>query len=597
MGHSPHQIILEAVKLAADANIKALGNLVARHGSNLSSNLVLRILLTYLPESVDPSLYTGFLESLVTGNLTSPDEQVALSTSIEELSEAEALRRVRKLNLLSLPDSQEFSTDTVHQLTSFLLERAHQIDEEAGALPLLPQLLEPFLGHSPDLRVWVVSTLLPLLRHDYDFYPNRAPSFSLRSFEALEGRAAVDALLSEALQQNDEKHGSNIGRDMRSLVGPWMYGYSKRKRRKLNTVGDDPTRTSTGALAQSSEKDTITSGWATVNGWFLELSHRSFAQAVRLIEHWGGPRDVDYGGWDDGIPGASAEELDELTRLFAQTALTSYYSTRDTSLSTLEGCNILLRRLSQILGIPYPPTLQAEVTEIPSRIDVSPTYLESLSFTCLSAEELRAKSNLLTAPSKDSIELASLCFLSARILHSLGYTQTPREILTLTLSADALFQKDILRKSIYAFREEPVSNRDDGAWIKFRDKLIWLHNWGLEDKLGAGRYGVFNLIGRVDLELDILRAYLNEDRELSSDLYSGEVGLLSFVSGYKLSTAIYCGQAIDPIPRDKVEKVVLEVAYSFYDNASNGNKFRGGVKKASEMSAPSTHNSTTVPTC
>ena len=37
------------------------------------------------------------------------------------------------------------------------------------------------------------------------------------------------------------------------------------------------------------------------------------------------------------------------------------------------------------------------------------------------------------------------------------------------------------------------------------------------------------------------------------------------------------------LPREKVEKVVLAVAMEAYDGASNGNKTRGGVRRANEM--------------
>lgn len=37
------------------------------------------------------------------------------------------------------------------------------------------------------------------------------------------------------------------------------------------------------------------------------------------------------------------------------------------------------------------------------------------------------------------------------------------------------------------------------------------------------------------------------------------------------------------IPDAILEKTILSVAMSFYDGASNGNRTRGGVRKASEM--------------
>ena len=45
----------------------------------------------------------------------------------------------------------------------------------------------------------------------------------------------------------------------------------------------------------------------------------------------------------------------------------------------------------------------------------------------------------------------------------------------------------------------------------------------------------------------------------------------------------YCVQRDPPIPSVRVQKVVLDVALISYDSASNGNKTRGGVKKAFDM--------------
>ena len=57
---------------------------------------------------------------------------------------------------------------------------------------------------------------------------------------------------------------------------------------------------------------------------------------------------------------------------------------------------------------------------------------------------------------------------------------------------------------------------------------------------------------------------------------------LTDYAGNKLALEIYCDQGSKPISEDQVEQVVLEVAFNFFDNASNGNRSRGGVKKASE---------------
>lgn len=53
--------------------------------------------------------------------------------------------------------------------------------------------------------------------------------------------------------------------------------------------------------------------------------------------------------------------------------------------------------------------------------------------------------------------------------------------------------------------------------------------------------------------------------------------------GYDLAVHVYCMQDQRPIADGTLERTILSVAMSFYDGASNGNRTRGGVRKASEM--------------
>ena len=53
--------------------------------------------------------------------------------------------------------------------------------------------------------------------------------------------------------------------------------------------------------------------------------------------------------------------------------------------------------------------------------------------------------------------------------------------------------------------------------------------------------------------------------------------------GYDLAIDIYCKNSSKPILLTRVEETVLTAALAYYDGASNGNRTRGGVRKASEM--------------
>lgn len=52
---------------------------------------------------------------------------------------------------------------------------------------------------------------------------------------------------------------------------------------------------------------------------------------------------------------------------------------------------------------------------------------------------------------------------------------------------------------------------------------------------------------------------------------------------YDNAVEIYCKQDNGPLPLATVEKTVIDAALASYDSASNGNRTRGGVRKASEM--------------
>ena len=55
------------------------------------------------------------------------------------------------------------------------------------------------------------------------------------------------------------------------------------------------------------------------------------------------------------------------------------------------------------------------------------------------------------------------------------------------------------------------------------------------------------------------------------------------VAGFKLAKDIYCREEFDILPSEQVEESILDVILQSYDNASNGNRTRGGVKKAADM--------------
>lgn len=556
-------LILEAVQLTLDAAIAPLHELTTRHAGILTLELILRILLTFLPESTDPSLYTDFLHDV----LKSPSKIVDETLSYEpQISDNEAIRRVRKLHLLPLADPQYVYEDSVDPFTLFLLHQARRIDAETGSLPCLLRLIQPFLSHSEYLRTWAISTLLPLLRLDYEYYPYDGPTYSLEAFEALAGNNAIDSLLSEAAQKSNEETKSKLGRDLRGLVGPWMYGANTRKRRKL-----DPSRVKTSSAVQAQvdrghDNDGMaqtSSGWAHVNEWLLELSLRDFPRAVEALSQWDGPRDVDYGQWDDDLQPVEEAELQNMTAQYAQAGLAVVYTANDCSASTLKGSLQILHRVAKLMDLHAPPPLTAQTPS--ENAEISIEFFDTLSRTHLLHNSLLRARNPFTTPTDLSIRLSYLLIESGCILENLGSSLSCKTLAEQSLFGSEADQTAELRKLLYHLQGKA---KDQEKWNLALYQIRWLRDWNCEKKAveqeSPSSAGVFCKVKKIDMENELLNALL----------HSGY---------YNLAIEIYCKNPAGPVPTANLEKTVLSVALALYDGASNGNRTRGGLRKASEI--------------
>ena len=55
------------------------------------------------------------------------------------------------------------------------------------------------------------------------------------------------------------------------------------------------------------------------------------------------------------------------------------------------------------------------------------------------------------------------------------------------------------------------------------------------------------------------------------------------MTGYELALSLYLKSPRSTLPHERLEQIVLMKSMEAYDGASNGNRTRGGMKKASEM--------------
>lgn len=548
--------ILLAVHYANESNITALRALTALRDTAFDVELVLQILLTHLHETVEPAAYIDYLNELATDSRTPGDDPAAALdlAPVEQLSNTQAQRRRQRLELLPIVHPLYSVETELDLLTHFLIHRAHRIDAEAGQLDAVPELVVPFIGHSEYLRTWLISTALPLLRLTYEYYPD-SPAPSLDEFARLRGKRAIDVQLASIRQSPTN---GDVARDLRGVVGPWMCGTNDRKRRKL--YSQDRRASTTDIPAQESDD------WECLFDWLVQTSKADLNLVSSAITEWDGPEDLDLGGYEEGRDYVDDDTQRKLERRYAQTSLACLYLVSSSNNDVLRTAHGLLSRISDLLGSEIPPELSASVASLPTcTVDLS--VLEEIRASALQEENIARPDNTLTQPTHDSLHLLELFVFSACVLSSLEQHVSVREVARMFLRKDAAEQLLLLQKIVHGLSTNSKLNGEH--WRANRSKLLWLWNWG-SSQVNNDRYapGILGHLESKTVETEILKGLLES-------------------SQYQLIVQIYLRPAADrhPLPLPDAEQIILAASLHQYDNATNGNRTRGGMKRASDIVA------------
>lgn len=553
----PHCVLL-AAHYATESNVTALRALAALRETELPLELTLSILLTFLPEETGPPLYLDFLDELATGARTpGEDPAAALDLApVQELSNARAKKRRRGLELLPVVHPLYAAETALDPLSHFLLHRAHRIDAQTGLLDAIPQLVVPFLAHSAYLRTWFISTVLPLVRLSYEYYP-QTTTCSLDDFARRQGKHAVDYQLAN-LRHAPRADAHNAARDLRSVVAPWMCGATDRKRRRL--TGE--ARRASIAPGQTPEPD----DWDCLFQWLLHASKDHLPLVATAVSEWDGPEDMDLGGYEQGRDYIDDDQQRQLEMKYVQAALASLYLVDKTDLDSLQTAHSLLTRICELLDTDPPPDLGISVDLLPA-YDLTEPLLHSSTGSLLREDRLLEPDNNITKPTRGSIRILQLVLFSACVLSTVQQPLSIREVAKMTLRDDYGEQFSLLQKILHALSNGP--NKDSGQWTVTRSKLLWLWNWGT-DRHDNDRHaqGLLGMLERKTIETEILKALLES-------------------SHYPLAIQLYLKPTFgqQPLLASDVEQVVLTSAMHHYDNASNGNRTRGGMKRAADVVA------------
>ncbi|XXH00401.1 hypothetical protein Hte_006745 [Hypoxylon texense] len=570
---SASRIVLLATYLAARSDIESLTTLAAHHSKVLRQDLLLRILLTCLPETLPPGHYVSLVQRIESSSFDVDVQPREVDwSSVQDITDDEAARKVRKLRLLPLA-SENAPTDAANDSVSlFLIHRAYRVDQEAGLLAQLPDLIVPFLDHAPCIRTWMVSTLLPLLRRDHEYYPQNPAAQTLADFDRMSDQAAVDLLLSQT--GTSQQSLLYVGRDLRGLVGPWLYNDARWRRGDENGNHEGH---------EQPPDHTICPGWEHVLEWITLQASKSWEVAVKAIDQWDGPGDVDLGGYAS--MWLEDEEQEYLEQRYARAALASAYLISEASLEALTGVNNIITKIMALLDQDPCPTLQVASSLLPPFADPDGEQLLCAKNATYMRNDLLSESNPLTSPNGTSTQLLHILTLSAFILSKAGVPCTVRKAGELAFLQDEREQKAEATKFIHSLSNNGPKS-DDRYWIRARNELLWLREWGAEesqDTSDVRAQGIFGQLKKEFLEIECLKAFLSNTRKTYDFTPARGSYTKDDFLGYSLARSIYEDAPEKPLDSDMLRDTIVSAAMNAYDNASNPHRGRGGLLKCDDI--------------
>lgn len=505
-GLSDAHAILLATHICTTGDVTDLPALQTHYPHCFPLECLLRIILTYLPESTEPSIYVPVLQQLTENSSSVPEDHNIDTSAVKDLSEAVARKRVRRLRLQPLKrEDEEEEVQSADNLTQFLIHRAYLIDTETALQPLILGLLLPFYEQRPVIRTWLISSLLPALRLNYEYYPNREETISLETLELMDDQTAINVLLSIT---GSEGNNMDLVNNLRGLIGPWLYGSNRAKRRRLN----ESAHQNSISFVQGTPKPQPTelAVWEYVNEWLLSRSLVDRSSVVGAFTNWNGPEDIDLGGYDDEGTQISLDQKKELLNRYGQSGLAVVYAHADSSQAALDGSFQVVARVARLLELEEFSYLNSSDSALPS-VDYDTGQISSTSRASLLQNALLAHQNPLTRPSPSSISFLSALLLSLRVLTQLGHLLPCRAAANLCLHSSEEMQLAELKSVVSSSIKQQRSRQN---WELVRLQLLWLRDWqeehsdnGWDDP--STHHGLFWQISRDTVETEILKALLS----------------------------------------------------------------------------------------
>lgn len=538
---SDAQVLLLAAQLVATPDFPKLRSLAANRPDVLPSPLLYRLLLTYLPLDTDPEI-----EQHLTTFLQNVHDQFAdfsnLDSNLHEddlvdLGRVDAEQALSSLRLEKVPVYDASQDQDL--LSDFIIAWLHKLERFSGLPASVLALVDCFVAQYSILRYWADSYLRPLLRLRDEYNPDTTASLSLQDLETASGEPGVNFLLQFATRTGTS---DNVSRDLRDVVSPWVRGAKSSKRRRISAPGKEQL------LQQGTN-------WNDVNEWLVSTSRTNYDLIAATFQKWNGPPP------ENGSSDVTAlDEGDKDAMLaYIKTAFALVYISDETGDDDhrITHKQAILGRAAQLAQL-MPPSFETALPDIP---DLS--HMQNATRSDLLENALLSSNNQLTNPSTDNIDFLHGVLSTQVLLNTFKLKNSTRSVASTALFESEEKQKQELRTIL---NQIPRLTRSNFPWPEIRARLRWLQSWSTHESVSASPSptAFFGRVAVEFLELEIVNAILA-------------------ANDYQTLRDIYLSTEQSVLPRSKIQEHVTAAILGAYDNASNGNRTRGGVKRASDL--------------
>ena len=348
----------------------------------------------------------------------------------------------------------------------------------------------------------------------------------LRPLQRLQNELYVDKASQLSLEDMENIHGES---GVATLLDFAAQSNSKDIGRDLEVVVSPWIR---GASSSKRRKLDSTTEWTNVNKWLLKESEKNYDLAAAALEQWDGPADTE--SHDDRVS-------------YIRTVLGMIYrSSDDDDSDQLKTKKRLLQRATSLAQL-MPPDFNTLLPDIPD------LGTSSASRADLESSNLLQSSNSLTRPSTDSVDFLYGVLSTQEILSQLNINSTTKSVATTVLFEQEAKQESELRTILAQYTR---TAKNTISWSTLREYLLWLRTWSNNSQ--SKRY--LGHLSAQQIDVHILDSMLSTD--------------------YQEIQSIYLSSDLDV---SLIQSHIIAKILQTYDNASNGNRTRGGVKKASEL--------------